>query len=445
MQTESNVFTKMDRRLIVTLCLLIVFGNINLTMFNLAISAISSTFSLSSSQASWVMVGYSIVMAVGAGAYSKLSESFSFRHLYAAGLLLFAAGSFLGFFASSFTQVIAGRLVQAAGAASISPLSYGITAKFFSPRIRGRVLGILSATIAFVSGFGPVFGGFIGQYAGWHTLFLISGACILVLPLVLKTIPDTECRHGSVDILGMLLFSTGMAFLMIGITAHLLFGFAGLAALGCFWFHIRRTSQPFLSPGLLKNARYRRTLWVAFITFLCNTGLTFILPILMKSTFHMPTGRIGLLMIPGAAAAALLGSAIGRWSDRYGSLRILMLSQIFVIAGFVLLSFFTGFQPIGIAFLMMIPIIGFNGMLTASGKLISLALEQSQFGMGMGVFTLAYLLGGAFGPALVGRFLDFKVSFAAIYLIFAAIAALSLLLALLLRKTGSKQNEADAE
>jgi Metal-dependent hydrolases of the beta-lactamase superfamily II len=56
--------------------------------------------------------------------------------------------------------------------------------------------------------------------------------------------------------------------------------------------------------------------------------------------------------------------------------------------------------------------------------------------------ALAYLLGGAFGPALVGRFLDLKVSFGAIYLIFATIAALTLVLALLLWKMRSEQNGA---
>ena len=81
MNNHSHL-TKNDHHLIGTLCLLFVFGNINLTMFNLAVPAISSSFMLTSSQASWVMVDYSILMAIGAGTYSKLADSFSFQRLY---------------------------------------------------------------------------------------------------------------------------------------------------------------------------------------------------------------------------------------------------------------------------------------------------------------------------------------------------------------------------
>jgi MFS transporter, DHA2 family, metal-tetracycline-proton antiporter len=429
MEGKSASLSANDRKLIATLCLLIVFGNINLTMFNLAVPSISLSFALSSSQVSWIMVGYSIVMAVGAGAYSKLAESFSYRRLYTVGIILFAAGSVVGFLAPSYAQVIIGRLIQAAGASAISPLSYGIATRFFDAHIRGRVLGVLSATIAFASGFGPVFGGFIEQYAGWHSLFLVSGTCLFLLPLVLKHIPVTEHRREYFDLPGMVLFSAGMAFLMLGVTINFLLALAGLAALGGFWFSIHKTSHPFISADLLKNTHYRRILWITLITFLCNTGLTFILPIMMKSVFHMATGRIGMMMVPGAVCAGLLGSTLGRWGDRYGSLRILMISQGLVVVGFILLSFSIQFLPLMIAFLIIILMIGFNGMLTSSGKLISLTLEQSELGMGMGVFTLSYLLGGAFGPALIGRLLDLNMPFGVIYIILALIGLLSLGLA----------------
>lgn len=433
MKSKSVSLSINDGKLIATLCLLIIFGNINITMFNLAVPSISSSFSISSSEASWVMVGYSIIMAVGAGTYSKLTESFSFRGLYVIGLLIFAAGSIIGFFASSFTQVIIGRLIQAAGASSISPLSYGIATSFFSYHIRGRVLGILSATIAFASGFGPVFGGFIEEYTGWHTLFLISGLCLFLLPFVLKYMPVTEHHQGYFDVKGMLIFSGGIALLMVGVTVNLLFGFIGLILIYKFWIYINKTNHSFISVDLLKNTSYCKLLGIALITFLCNTGLTFMLPIVMKNVFNMPMGTVGMLMIPGALSAALMGPVIGQWSDKYGSLRILIISQGMVIFGFFLLSFSIRWVPLAIALLIVIPVIGFNGILTASGKLISLTVNHSELGIGMGIYTLFYLLGGAFGPALIGRLLDFKIAFGAIYVILAIIGVISFLLSLSLR------------
>jgi DHA2 family metal-tetracycline-proton antiporter-like MFS transporter len=116
MDNKPFLLTGNIRNLIGTLYLLFVFGNMNITMFNLAIPSISVSFMLTSSQASWVMVGYSILMAIGAGTYSKLTESFSFQRLYVIGLTLLVTGSIIGFFATSYWQVIIGRLLQAAGA-----------------------------------------------------------------------------------------------------------------------------------------------------------------------------------------------------------------------------------------------------------------------------------------------------------------------------------------
>ena len=61
--------------------------------------------------------------------------------------------------------------------------------------------------------------------------------------------------------------------------------------------------------------------------------------------------------------------------------------------------------------------------------------------MGMGIFTLAYLLGGAFGPALVGRFIDLNMSFEMIYIILAVIGLVSFLLTLFVQETKDKTDQ----
>lgn len=438
MENKPDSLSAKDIKLVGTLCILIVYAKINLTMFNLAVPSISSAFSLSTSQVSWIMAGYTIILAIGAGVYSKLTGRFSFKFLYTIGLLLFTVGSIVGFFSSTFTQVIIGRLIQATGAAAISPLSYGIVTRFFHSGIRGRVLGALSATIAFASGFGPVFGGFVEEYAGWHTLFVVSASCLLVLPFIFKYIPDTEYHKEPFDVIGMALFSAGVTFFMLGITMNFVLCIGGLLVLVGFWGYISKAVHPFISADLLKKTPYRRLLWIALITFLCNTGLTFILPISMKSIFDMPTGEVGLLMVPGALAATLLGPIIGSWSDRYGSLRVLKITHWLVIVGFVMLSFSAKLTPWVIAILIILPMVGANGLLTAGGKLISLTLDVSELGMGMGIFTLAYLLGGAFGPALTGRLIDLNMSYGMVYISLAAIGLLSFLLTLSMRETNDK-------
>ena len=425
MDSISNSLTKSDRKLIGILCLLFLFGNMNITMFNLAIPSIAASFTLTSSQVSWVMVGYSILMAIGAGTYGKLTESYSIRHLYVIGLFLFAIGSIVGFFAPSYWQVIVGRLLQAAGASAISPLSYALATVYFGSENRGQALGALSASIAFASGFGPVFGGFIEQYAGWHALFLISGSSFLLVPLILKYVPDLEHTRGTFDIFGAVLFSAGLACILLGVTMHWLYLFIGAALLARFYIHIQKAPQPFMQASFLRNGPFLRILWIGFLTFVCNTGLFFLLPLVMKHTFHLPSSTIGILILPGAAVAAMLGSSIGRWTNHYGSSWILKISQYSLIGGFILLGLFVSLPPWVDALVVIILMLAFNGLLTASGNLVSTTLSVSELGIGMGIFTLFYLLGGAFGPALAARLIDLNIPFSIIYYIFAMLGVLS--------------------
>ena len=84
--------------------------------------------------------------------------------------------------------------------------------------------------------------------------------------------------------------------------------------------------------------------------------------------------------------------------------------------------------------------IGFNGVLTSSSNLVSTTLRSAELGVGMGIFTLAYLLGGAFGPALVGRLIDLKMPFSVVYFTIALLAILTYLFARKTNPSGSYGN-----
>jgi MFS family permease len=64
--------------------------------------------------------------------------------------------------------------------------------------------------------------------------------------------------------------------------------------------------------------------------------------------------------------------------------------------------------------------------------------------MGMGIFTLAYLLGGAFGPTLTGRLIDLNMSYGMVYISLAAIGLLSFLLTFSVRETNDKVDNSAA-
>ncbi|SFS66435.1 Major Facilitator Superfamily protein [Paenibacillus sp. BC26] len=105
-------------------------------MFNVVLPTISKEFYLTPSQVSWMITGYMIVYAIGSVTYGKLSERYSLKGLLTFGLLLFAIGSIAGLVAIEYWMVIAGRIVQAAGASTAAigkVLDYGTSAVRINP------------------------------------------------------------------------------------------------------------------------------------------------------------------------------------------------------------------------------------------------------------------------------------------------------------------------
>lgn len=97
----------------------------NTTMFNVALPSVLSELSLSSSTASWIVSGYSIVFAISTLTYSRLSDFLPIRKLLSIGLGLLAISSIIGFFSQDFIWLLAARLLQAAGAWGCPRVGHG--------------------------------------------------------------------------------------------------------------------------------------------------------------------------------------------------------------------------------------------------------------------------------------------------------------------------------
>lgn len=129
----------------------------NGTMFNVAVPSIAEQFQLLPSEVSWVIAGYIVFFAIGSVTYGKLADIYPVKDLITLGLILFNAGSLLGFLSQWYGMLIVARLIQAMGAAAIPALGMITATRYFPPQSRGKVLGMVASTVAFASGIGPIF------------------------------------------------------------------------------------------------------------------------------------------------------------------------------------------------------------------------------------------------------------------------------------------------
>ncbi|MGF7032973.1 DHA2 family metal-tetracycline-proton antiporter-like MFS transporter [Paenibacillus mucilaginosus] len=387
---------------------IIFFGVLNETVFNVSTPSIAAQYGLSSSGVSWVVTTFILFFGIGSVIYGKLSDIYSLKKLIVIGIVIYNAGSVLGILLqSSYAMVIAARAIQGAGASAIPALIMVVVARYFSMEDRGKVFGILNSTVAFAVGVGPVIGGLVSARLHWSLLFLIPLFTLISIPFFRKVLPEEKPAGGRVDVLGAGLIGLGIAGLILFLTEPRWYWLAGgIGLLVWFAVHIRRTSQPFIEPSLLRSPLFRSGLIVAFIMFSTVMGIMFALPFILTGLKGLTTSGVGWVLFPGAISAVVFGPIGGTLADKQGNPKVVLLGALLLSGSLLMLSFLLPFDPWVIAVPLVLLYIGLSFIQTALANSVSQTLSLQETGIGMGLFNLVGFISGAVGSALVGRVLD---------------------------------------
>jgi DHA2 family metal-tetracycline-proton antiporter-like MFS transporter len=396
-------------RITVPLCVIIFFSVLNGMMFNVAIPDIAMEFHLLPSEASWIMTGYILLFGLGSLVYGRLADSRSVRGLITLGLLLLNAGSLLGYFSRWYPMVIAARLVQASGGAAIPALAMLVATKYMPSDIRGKVLGVIAATVSLAAGVGPVLGGFIAEALGWRALFLVTLLTILTIPSLRDMLPGDRKSGEPFDFAGLALLGSGVSCLLFGFTtAFWWLILPGVLGVVLFVVHVARSSHPLVPVEILRSRPFRNTAAVTFLAMGSLFGMVFATPLMLSGVNGLGVGAIGLTLFPGAMSAALLGRAGGRLNDRKGSVFVATAGMAMTITGFLLLSTVSGRPPVAVAAVIIVSYVGWAFLQSSLPHRASTTLPPRLAGVGMGFYNLIFFMSGAFSASIIGRILDVK-------------------------------------
>lgn len=300
------------------------------TMANVVVPAIREDFGTSEAQVGWVVTSHLLVFAVGVPLYGRVSDFFSLRRLFTAGLLVFAAGSLVCAVAPNLPLLIFGRVVQAVGDAAIPALAGVAVAKVLPPGRRGAALGLIVSSVGVGAAVGPIVGGFVEQFLGWHFLFYgVLVMALLLIPGSLRVLPDASEGGRSFDLAGGVLLGLASGLFLFGVTQGQGEGFSSPSSWGSFLGAVlaaalfaRRISSvpdPFVSPKLFGNRVYTAAVLVGFFSMLANVAATVLVPLLVIEVNGLSPAEAGLVLTPGAIAVAILSPRAGRLSDRVGA------------------------------------------------------------------------------------------------------------------------------
>jgi DHA2 family metal-tetracycline-proton antiporter-like MFS transporter len=401
---------------------------LNQTFVNVVVPDIQKDYGVSQGQVGWVITGYLLVFAVGIPLYGRIADLYSLRLTFAVGLAVLALGSLFCALAPTLPLLVAGRIVQGIGASAIPALGFAAVAKSLPPGERGTALGLLSASVGAGAAIGPVLGGLIAGFLGWHVLFLLtvvlSGALIpgalYALPRASKTgrtsFMDTLRRF---DVPGGLSLALGAGFALLGVTEGQVSGFGSPASWGSFVLSVllaaffvwrtRTASMPFVSPQLFRNRAFLSTAAVGFFMMFANLGRLILSPLLLSEENGLPAAGIGLALAPGALTVAVLSPLTGRLSDRFGPRALVRIGLVvMLVSTFSISAFAAGAPALWVSAGLWGLGLGFAAVNSPNANAATASLSPEESGVGLGIYQMIFFLGGGFGPAVAATFLAFR-------------------------------------
>ncbi|TDF99434.1 MFS transporter [Paenibacillus piri] len=381
----------------------------NTMMFNLALPNVAEAFQLSAASASWIVTGYSIVFAISSITYSRLADFVPIRRLFIIGILSLSLAAIVGLFSNSFIMLLAVRIVQASGAGSIPALSLVLISRYVPIERRGKAMAMLMSSVSLGLGLGPVVGGAVVEYMGWHILFVVTAVTLLLVPFFTVLIPKEKARKGSFDVPGALFIGVGTTGLLLFLTNHSWIALAfGLAALVLFVVRIRSAKDPFVLPSLFRNRSYLVLGAVGIAAYLCSFATLFLMPQILVKQYSLSAIEAGLVIFPGSFLAMIVSQRVGRIIDAHGNSSIIRYIPLLLLASVILFALFEGISYVAILFIYMLMSVSFTFLSSGISNEMSKLLHPSQIGSGLGLFQLLQFFSGAFGVAVTASALAWQ-------------------------------------
>ena len=416
------------------------------------LSSIMHQYQLTPTAVSWVSGLYTLGLVIATPVVANWADLFGERRVFLSELALWFVGALVTFIAPSYSLVLVGRLLQAAGDCGIIVMSIDAMIAAARRNHQGRkvsLMGIMSGLAALLA---PIIAGItLGTTGNWHNFYGLMLPLLVVLFLLgWKVLPHESGQpQYSADWLGALVFSAGLAAWMLALmfAQHLLNYLVlvvSLVIIGIIFFaffirieHRLPTSRlPFLPLKLLRQYSYRQTILLGTIGGMFFALFVYI-PTYLSASFGLSAQAAGM-MLTAPGLGSLIGAFLGGLLvDRAGN-RLAMVSATSLLALSTLgiaLTITNLRAFLGLAFLMGI---GMGALMSAPLQVIAGRLAgRNNRAQAIGGLSAGKKIGLTIAPLLFATSMDLlskghqlsTASFQSIFFIAAALAVICLIIA----------------
>lgn len=175
----------------------------------------------------WAFTGFMLANLAGiplaGGAADRRGPALPF----VAGVLFFAGGLGVAGLAGSMEVLVAGRVLQGAGAAALSSVAYVAVARAYPPEEQPRMMALLASAWVVPGLFGPALAAGIATAFGWRFVFLglapatlVAGALALAGLRGLGPPPPAKPADGATPVRDAMLLALGVALTLFGVRSE---------------------------------------------------------------------------------------------------------------------------------------------------------------------------------------------------------------------------------
>ncbi len=322
---------------------------------NVALPLIGSEYHLAGVTLNWVVTAFVLTSAALIMPLGRLGDLYGRQLIFSLGMIVTLLGSLWSSLAPDVGWLIAGRALTGIGSSMATGTVTAVLVDAFPPQERGRILGINVALIYLGISLGPALGGLITQAWGWRSLFWLHTA--LSVPVVLLIITrlggnDRGNHEGAFDLPGSLLYATGLALLLLGVSdlpqplgVGLLVG--GLVLLGGFWVFESRLTYPILPVTLFtQNREFAFSNLAAAISYSATFSVAFFLSLYLEVVRGMTPSVAGLVLLVQFLTQSLFSLFTGRMSDKISPRLLTSVGMGVTAVGLAALAFLDTETPI---------------------------------------------------------------------------------------------------
>ena len=384
------------------------------SIVNVALPSIQADLGLGATALTWVINAYILTFGGLLLLFGRVADLLGRRRMFVGGSTLFTIGTLLAACATGQELLVAGRIIQGAGAAALSPAAMSLLLQTFPGEARARAMSVWGASSALGGATGVLAGGLLSGYLGWSAVFFVTVpvtvAAVVLAPHVLDMGARSARRRldwrGAITITGAVValangaLGAGEGHLASPSVIASLAVSAVLFAL--FVAAERRTGDPLVPLSCSDRGCSSTGVALAVLGGAARASTFVLVALFLQQALAMAPEQAGLAMVPTSLTGFAFSLALlPRVLRAIGPRRSLVLGLVILAIGHLWLAH----PPIGDGYLvavlpaLFLVAVGVAMSFTPTTMVIASAVPEAHAGLASGLAGSATQVGAALGTA----------------------------------------------